>query len=196
MGMKKKVPDWLIGLIVTLFFLFITFTGIFDFTDALEMKSFDFRARMAAPGDKNPDIELVTITDDDLSELGRFPWPRNVLAQGINNLALAGAKVIAMNILFTEPEESAGLKAVTHLKERYEKSGLGQQGAGLAFYKELFILRGGFNELFLEDREKGLTLGTCFNLKISGNVMLNAGYAYQYFEHLSNVNRYSLTIVF
>jgi serine/threonine-protein kinase len=42
-----------------------------------------------------------------------------------------------MNILFTEPEESAGLKAVAHLKERYEKSGLGQQGAGLSFYKEL-----------------------------------------------------------
>ena len=81
MGMKQKVPAWLIGVIVTLFFLFITFTGIFDFTDAIQMKSFDFRVRMAAPVDRNPDIELVVITDDDLSELGRFPWPRNVLAQ-------------------------------------------------------------------------------------------------------------------
>jgi hypothetical protein len=69
-------------------------------------------------------------------------------------------------------------------------------GAEVAFYKELFIIRGGYNELFLEDREKGLTLGAGFNIKIAGNVMLNAGYAYQYFEHLSNVNRYSLTIIF
>jgi len=137
MAMKQKVPGWLIGVIVTLFFLFITFTGILDFTDAIEMKTFDFRVRMAAPDDRNPDIELVVITDDDLSELGRFPWPRNIIAQGINNLALAGAKVIAMNILFTEPEESAGLKTVAHLKEKYEKSGLGQEGAGLAYYKEL-----------------------------------------------------------
>ncbi len=134
---KRRVPDWLIGLLVTLFFLFITFTGILDFTDAIEMKTFDVRAKMAAPADRNPDIELVTITDDDLSELGRFPWPRNILAQGIRNLALAGARVIALNILFTEPEQSDGLKTMIRLKEVYEKSGLGQQGPGLAFYKEL-----------------------------------------------------------
>ncbi len=137
MRIKQTVPDWLVGLVVTLFFLFITFTGILDFTDAIEMKTFDFRAKLTAPGDRNPDIELVVISDDDLSELGRFPWPRNILAQGIRNLSLAGAKVIALNILFTEPEESAGLKAIRRLKTDYEKAGLAQQGAGLAFYEDL-----------------------------------------------------------
>ena len=80
MRIIQKVPDWLIGLLVSLFFLFITFTGHFDFTDSVEMKTFDFRARMAAPEDRNPDSELVAITDGDLSELGRFPWPRHILA--------------------------------------------------------------------------------------------------------------------
>jgi len=137
MRIKQTVPDWLVGLLVTLFFLFITFTGILDFTDAIEMKTFDFRAKIAASGDRNPDIELVVISDDDLSELGRFPWPRNILAQGIHNLSLAGAKVIALNILFTEPEESAGLKAIRRLRKDYEEAGLAQQGPGLAFYKDL-----------------------------------------------------------
>jgi len=137
MKTKQKVPDWLIGLGVMLFFLFITSTGWFDFTDALEMKTFDLRAKIAAPGDRNPDIELVVISDDDLSELGRFPWPRDILATGILNLAHAGARVIALNILFPEPEESAGLKAVTDLKEKFEAAKLGQQGAGLEFYKQL-----------------------------------------------------------
>jgi CHASE2 domain-containing sensor protein/tRNA A-37 threonylcarbamoyl transferase component Bud32 len=137
MRIKQTVPDWLVGLIVTLFFLFITFTGILDFTDAIEMKTFDFRARLAASGERNPDIELVVISDDDLSELGRFPWPRNILAQGIQNLSLAGAKVIALNILFTEPEESAGLKAIRRLRKDYEEAGLAQQGPGLAFYENL-----------------------------------------------------------
>ncbi len=54
MRIKQTVPDWLVGLLVTLFFLFITFTGILDFTDAIEMKTFDFRARIAASGDRNP----------------------------------------------------------------------------------------------------------------------------------------------
>ncbi|MCP4669209.1 MAG: CHASE2 domain-containing protein [Deltaproteobacteria bacterium] len=127
----------MIGLVMSLGFLFITFTGIFDFTDPIELKTFDFRARIAAPDKRNPHIELVAITEEDLSKLGRFPWPRNILAQGIGNLALAGAKVIAPIIPFPEPEESAGLKAVSRLKELYGASGLGRGGAGLAFYKEM-----------------------------------------------------------
>ena len=63
MGIIHKIPDWLIGLIVTLFFLFITLTGLLDFTESIERKAFDFRAGIAASGDRNSDIELVVITD-------------------------------------------------------------------------------------------------------------------------------------
>lgn len=137
MKIKKTIPDWLIGVLVTLVFLFITFTGQFDFTNAIEMKTFDVRSRIAASGERNPDIEIVVITDEDLSELGRFPWPRDILAKGIRNLSLAGARVIALNILFPEPEESAGLEAVKRLKEEFEKSSLAREGAGLSFLGNL-----------------------------------------------------------
>ena len=40
MAIGQKVPDWLIGLILTLLFLFITSTGTFDFTDKVEMRPF------------------------------------------------------------------------------------------------------------------------------------------------------------
>ncbi|MEW6664690.1 MAG: serine/threonine-protein kinase [Thermodesulfobacteriota bacterium] len=138
MKMKKGIPDWLIGVVLTLFFVFVTFTGMLDFTEPIEMQSFDFRARIAAPGDRNPDIELVVITEDDLSELGRFPWPRNVIAQAIRNLSRAGARVVALNVLFPEPEESAGLKMVKSLKEAFEGAGFAQQGpAGQSFAQRL-----------------------------------------------------------
>lgn len=135
MKIKKRLPDWLIGVIF--FFLFIIVTRVFDFTDAIEMKTFDFRAKIAAPEERNPDIEIVAITDDDLNELGRYPWPRDVFARGIENLAQAGARVIALNILFMEPEESAGLKTIRSLKSSYENSKLAQEGPGLSFYQEL-----------------------------------------------------------
>ncbi|MBW1799498.1 MAG: CHASE2 domain-containing protein [Deltaproteobacteria bacterium] len=135
MRIKKTIPDWLIGVILTILFL-LTFTR-YDFTDAIEMKTFDFRVRIAAPQERNPDIELVVISEDDLVELGRWPWARNIIAQGIHNLSQAGAKVIALNILYTEPEESAGLNAIRALKENYEVSGLAQEGPGLSFYKKL-----------------------------------------------------------
>ena len=137
MKVKKTIPDWVIGILVTFVFLFITLTGRLDFTNPVEMKTFDVRARIAASGERNPDIELVVINDDDLSELGRFPWPRHILARGIRNLSLAGARVIALNILFPEPEESAGLKTVKRLKQDFEKLGLAQEGPGLSFFKSL-----------------------------------------------------------
>ena len=137
MSIKKTFPDWVIGAVCTLLFLFITISGILDFTDPIEMKSFDLRARIAASGSKNPDIELVVISDDDLSELGRFPWSRDIIAQGIHNLSLAGARVIALDILFSEPEEAAGLEAVRTLKAKYEALGLERDIPGRSFYRRL-----------------------------------------------------------
>jgi len=134
---KRNLPDWLTGVLLTLYFLFSTATGVLDFTETLEMKSFDFRARLAAPRDLNPDIELVAITDEDLSEIGRFPWPRNVMATAIRNLHAAGAKVVALNILFPEAEESAGLKTVKGLKEEFEISPLVQLAPGVTFAEKL-----------------------------------------------------------
>jgi len=69
-------------------------------------------------------------------------------------------------------------------------------GAELSFLNELFILRGGFNELFLEDAEKGLTLGAGFRTNITNRVEFNAGYGYQNLNHLSSVNRFTLTLLF
>jgi CHASE2 domain-containing sensor protein/tRNA A-37 threonylcarbamoyl transferase component Bud32 len=162
MKIKKTIPDWLIGLLITLFFLFITFTGMFDFIDPIEMKTFDFRAKLAAPEERNPDIEIVVISDEDLSQLGRFPWPRNILARSIHNLALAGARVIAFNILFPEPEESAGLKTIQALKEDYEGLGLAQEGPGLNFYKRL--------SLAVSDLDNDAKLSQA--MKEAGNVVL------------------------
>jgi serine/threonine-protein kinase len=137
MRLKRVLPNWLIGVIVTLYFLFASATGKLDLTEPLELKSFDLRARLAASDDPDPDIELVVITDEDLSQLGRFPWPRNILAAAIRNLSAAGAGVVALNIPFPEPEESAGLRAVKNLKREFDLLLLGRQGPGLVFANKL-----------------------------------------------------------
>ncbi|RLB43735.1 MAG: serine/threonine protein kinase [Deltaproteobacteria bacterium] len=137
MKVKPTIPDWIIGIALMVFFILITVTGVLDFTSPLEMKAFDLRAKLAAPDKRNPDIELVVIDDDDLAELGRFPWPRNILAKGIDNLAAAGAKVIALDIHLPEPEEAAGLKVLTELKRRYEQSGLARLKVGKEFESDL-----------------------------------------------------------
>jgi CHASE2 domain-containing sensor protein/signal transduction histidine kinase len=48
------------------------------------------------------DIVIVAVDEQSLSELGRWPWPRDRHAQLIDILSEAGAKAIALDILFSE----------------------------------------------------------------------------------------------
>jgi len=135
---KKGIPEWLIGLVLTLLFLFMFVTGFGDFTDVIEKKRFDLGSRLSASGERNPDIEIVVIDDDDLAEIGRWPWPRNIIANAINNLAMAGAKVIALDIIFNEPEEGAGLNKIRELKKTYIDLNLNNKDSFTkTFYGEL-----------------------------------------------------------
>ncbi|MBW2332599.1 MAG: CHASE2 domain-containing protein, partial [Deltaproteobacteria bacterium] len=137
MPFKKSIPQWSIGLILTLLFILMLVTGLGDFTDVIEKKTFDIRSKLSASGERNPDIEIVAIDDEDLGAIGRFPWPRNILANAINNLAMAGAKVIALDIIFNEPEESSGLKTIRELKKTYADLDLKNKGLSAKRFYQL-----------------------------------------------------------
>ncbi|MBN2420120.1 MAG: CHASE2 domain-containing protein, partial [Deltaproteobacteria bacterium] len=138
MKLQKIFSDWIIGVAITLIFLFAAFSEEFNFHHTLEMKSYDLRAWLAASDEKSPDIELVVITDNDINELGRWPWPRNIIAKCIDKLHEAGARVIALNIFLSEPEENAGLEAIKNLKMEFDKLQLAQrENKGLVFYQKM-----------------------------------------------------------
>ncbi len=69
-------------------------------------------------------------------------------------------------------------------------------GTEFAAFNELLVLRGGYNELFLADREKGLTLGAGFKIPRFAEMDLTLGYAYQEFHYLGAVNHFSMQIAF
>jgi len=90
-----------IGLILCALFLL----GAFEYP---ELGTIDFRYRLRGPLKPHPDIILVGITRRCLFELGKFPWPRNLYAQAFDYLKQSGAKVIAMDIMFAEPDATPG----------------------------------------------------------------------------------------
>lgn len=49
-------------------------------------------------------VVLVTIDDESLQQLGRWPWSRTLLARLTNDLNAAGASVIGLDILLSEPQ--------------------------------------------------------------------------------------------
>ena len=134
---RKGIPGWLIGLILTVLFIVMFVIGFTDFTDVIEKKTFDIRSKISASAERCPDIELVVINDEDLAEIGRFPWPRSIIAQGVNNLAMAGAKVIALDIMFNEPEESAGLNTIRELNKVWSELSLPDKDSTAAAFSEL-----------------------------------------------------------
>jgi hypothetical protein len=69
-------------------------------------------------------------------------------------------------------------------------------GVEYAAFKEMLFLRGGFDELFLPDREKGLTLGAGLNIPTFDYFDLTVAYAYQDFKYLGGVNHISIEINF
>lgn len=68
---------------------------------------FDFYQRLSPrPAAPSP-VVVVDIDDASLSRIGQWPWPRRRLAELIDRLADAGARVIALDLLLAEPDRSS-----------------------------------------------------------------------------------------
>src|SRR6266704_4138522 len=112
-GFWKK--DWFLGLGLTLVLLF---AGGSQLIQSLERSAYDWgvRASSRAPSDK---VAIIAIDDQSLSNLGRWPWSREVMAKMTDKLAAAKAKLIANTVLFFEPQLDPGLVYVNKLQEIY-----------------------------------------------------------------------------
>lgn len=73
--------------------------------DTFELKSIDFRFQIRGPIASKVPIVLVSIDQDSFDELQLpWPWPRTLHAMLIRKLAAGQPKLIAFDILFTEPK--------------------------------------------------------------------------------------------
>lgn len=138
MYLKKGFTEGLIGVCLTVLFLMIFFKGGGDFIDELEKSTFDLRSRLTATKRMDPNIEIVAIGAKDLAEIGPCPWPRNIIAEAVDNLVMAGSKVIALHMNFNGPEANTGLKTIKELKKMYIDLDLSDKGrSGETFYNLL-----------------------------------------------------------
>jgi adenylate cyclase len=82
-----------------------------DLPARVELTTYDWRMRLAAdPASVNRDIVLVEINDLSILELQkgfrmRWPWPRVAIGLVIDFLRRGGAKVVAVDMTFTEGDE-------------------------------------------------------------------------------------------
>ena len=100
----------LIAIFTSLFNIFF-YKYIDHFDDKL--KDYMFLVRGAKPVSNN--VVILDIDEKSLAKLGQWPWPRNKVAQILQNLAAANVGVIGLDIVFAEEDQSSPSKVLKEL---------------------------------------------------------------------------------
>ncbi|MCX7168304.1 MAG: serine/threonine-protein kinase [Rhodocyclales bacterium] len=105
--------DWFFGVVVSVVVLIL---GNGDLLQGLERKAYDMGVAAAsrAPSDK---VAVIAIDKPSLDNIGRWPWSREIMADMVDKLAAAKAKVIATTVFYSEPQRDQGLAYINKLIE-------------------------------------------------------------------------------
>ena len=111
--------DWFFGLVIAI--VVFGFSRMSGFVPGIERWAYDQGVQMTSkpPSDK---VAVIAIDDTSLANIGRWPWPREVQAQLIDQLSAAKAKVIGNTVFFFEPQRDPGLGYVEKMTELYAKA--------------------------------------------------------------------------
>ena len=103
--------DWFFSLVVSIVILVL---GSGELLQSLERKAYDIgvAATTRVASDK---IAVIAIDKQSLDNIGRWPWSRDIMADMVEKLAAAKAKVIATTIFFSEPQLDPGLAYVNQM---------------------------------------------------------------------------------
>ncbi len=105
-----------VGLYVEVY-LFPHPSPLFQFLADFEMKSLDMRLQLRGAEKPDPHLAIVAIDQKSEDVLGRWPFPRKYLAETVDRLREAGARVIAFDINFPQPDQNSSLEALNELQK-------------------------------------------------------------------------------
>lgn len=86
--------------------LFFGFLSLLGFLDGLENGWRDFLFKMRGMEKGDPRVNIVTIDDESIDQVGQYPWPRRFHAQLIERLLEVGVEVIGYDVLFFDRSPS------------------------------------------------------------------------------------------
>lgn len=116
---SKHGARWALALIFTLLAA-LQILHFFPTTlvDRMDVFAYDMRMRVQK-GQLDPRIVIVDIDEKSLSEVGRWPWSRDKVAQLIDKLdGKYHARTVAFDVIFSEPDTSSGYATLEALAKR------------------------------------------------------------------------------
>ena len=104
--MTKYITHWSVTLITALI-LFLLHYGNSTVVETARLKQFDLLQQTDQPI-VSQDIGVVAIDEAAIEKYGQWPWKREVIADIVWKLREAGAGIIVIPILFSEPDRLGG----------------------------------------------------------------------------------------
>src|SRR5690242_3345631 len=121
--MKKTFwkADWFLGLAISVALAIVAFAHLSTIITGFERWAYDLGVKMTSksPSEK---IAVIAIDEQSIANIGRWPWPREIQAKLIDQLAAAKAKVIGSTIILSEPQKDPGLAYVEKMIDVYNKA--------------------------------------------------------------------------
>ncbi len=90
------------------------------FFDSIELRSYDFRVKSRQVAQPSSAVVLALIDEKSLDTEGRWPWPRSRMAALVDRLSQDGAKVIAFDVGFLEPDENSQLGLIDQFDRKID----------------------------------------------------------------------------
>ena len=114
----RRLPFWRADWFVVVLVLLAVFAlhRVTDFFGTLDRRYYDFASTSTSrlPSER---IAIIAIDDQSIANIGRWPWPRDVQAKLIDQLAAAKAKTIVNTTLFFEPQTDRGMVYIRKMKD-------------------------------------------------------------------------------
>jgi adenylate cyclase len=118
--LKSPIVRWVTGvtLLVSILLLWRP-----TFTEFMELKLYDLKFRVRGPKPAGQNVVILGIDDDSLKAVGRWPWSRDDMARLVSAVQAAGPRVIVLDIIFAEKQETATVRTLANLCKEVAKRG-------------------------------------------------------------------------
>jgi adenylate cyclase len=90
------------------------------FLDVMELKTVDLRLLARGEISPGPEVVMAVIDEKSLDREGKWIWPRTKIADLIDRISRAGARVIALDICFAEPDDGREIRVLHDIDRRFD----------------------------------------------------------------------------
>jgi len=118
---KSPIARWIVGVTLLMCVLLIWRPTFCEF---FELKLYDLKFRFRGTLPASQQVVIVAIDDESLKTVGRWPWSREDMARMLTRLKQASPRVIALDIIFAEKEQTVSYHALQNLSEALARRGV------------------------------------------------------------------------